>query len=62
MRARELQRLSEAVLNAVHIRLQPLASIPDGPAAPSVCSAAVRIEFASMLSNITGCEHGGSGD
>lgn len=57
MRARELQMLSEAFLNAVHIHLQPLASIPMRPAAPSVCSAAVRIKFASVLSNIAGCEH-----
>ena len=58
--ARKLQRLTEADLKQVHSRFHPLASIPDGPAAPSVCSATDWIRVASMPSKIAGCECGGS--
>ncbi len=54
-RAREWQRSADAVLKAVQSLLQPLASILEGPAAPVVQRAAVRITAASMLSNTTGC-------
>ena len=54
--ARASQRSSDASPNAVHIRLHPSASMPDGPAAPPVCTAARRIGMAvlSRLVNSTG--------
>ena len=38
----------------MHILFQPLASMPEGPAAPSVRRAASRMATASILSNRTG--------
>ena len=55
MLAKELQRLAESSLNEVHKRLQPYASKPDGPAAPSVRSTIVRIREPVMRSKMTGC-------
>jgi len=59
-KAREWQRLADAVLKVVQNLLHPLASIPDGPAAPIMRRAAVRIIAASMLSNTTGCTSDGA--
>ena len=44
----------------MQILLQPQASIHEGPAAPSMRKAAVRIDAASMQSNMTGWTVGGS--
>ena len=54
IRAREWQMSSEADLNEVQILFQPFASIPEGLVAPSVHSAAKRMDLASMLSKMTG--------
>ena len=43
----------------MQILLQPRASIHEGPAAPSVRRAAVRMDAASMQSNMTGWTVGG---
>ena len=52
--AREWQSSADAALKAEHILFQPWASMPEGPAAPSVQLAAERIKSASMQSNTTG--------
>ena len=44
----------------MQILLQPRASIHEGPAAPSVHRAAVRMDAAFMQSNMTGWTVGGS--
>ena len=51
--ARDLQSSIDDEWKEVHSRLQPLASIPEGPAEPSVCSTALLIAEASMPSKIT---------
>ena len=52
--ARALQRDVDAPWKALQMRRQPLASIPDGPADPSVRSAAWRMESPLIFSNSTG--------
>ena len=52
--AKASQRSSDVSPNAVHIRLHPSASMPDGLAAPPVCRAARRMAVLSRLVNSTG--------
>ena len=52
--ARDLQSSIDEEWEEVHSCHQPLASIPEGPDEPSVCSTALLIAVASMLSKITG--------
>ena len=52
--ARALQGSLELWLNAVHRRLQFIASSPEGPAAPSVCKAEVLMSSAVILSKRIG--------
>ena len=54
MLAKELQRLAESFLKEVQRRLQACASMPDGPAAPSVQSTIVRMREPVMRSKMTG--------
>ena len=53
-RARQWQRSSEVFLKEEHNLLQPCASLPEGPAAPLVWSAAERMVLPMMLSKMTG--------
>ena len=54
-RANEWHRSFDALLNDEQSLLQPLASMPEGPAAPDVCRAADLILEASIKSKTTGC-------
>ena len=52
--ARESHRSADADWNDVHMRFQAAASSPEGPAAPSVLRALLRISCPSILPNRTG--------
>ena len=60
IRAREWYIFDEVYLKEVQNLLQPLASIPEGPAAPEMRSAADLIKSAPMQSKTTGCMSTGS--
>ena len=58
--ARELHSDVDAAWKAVHMRRQPVASIPEGPEEPSVRSAAWRMASPVILSKSTGWNGGTS--
>ena len=50
-----LQISVEAVLNEVHSLFHAAVSKPDGPAAPSILRAVLRMSWPSILSKVIGC-------